>query len=48
MDKQLASPPAEGFSTAFYQVYDKEKKALEEAFGNWEQAQTELDRFIKE
>lgn len=48
MDKQLAFPPAEGFSTAFYQVYDKEKKALEEAFGNWEQAQTELDRFIKE
>ncbi len=48
MDKQLASPPAEGFTTAFYQVYEKEKKALEEAFGNWEQAQTELDRFNKE
>jgi len=47
MDEKLLSPPAEGFSTAFYQLYDKEKRALDEAMTAWEQAHNELDTFIK-
>lgn len=46
MDKQWLNPPAEGFSTAFYQLYDKEKKALEDAMEAWEKAQEALDTFV--
>jgi ATP-binding cassette subfamily F protein 3 len=47
MDEKLLSPPAEGFSTAFYQLYEKEKRALDEAMKEWEKAHNELDTFIK-
>jgi hypothetical protein len=46
MDEKLLSPPAEGFSTAFYQLYEKEKRALDDAMKSWEQAHNELDKFI--
>ena len=45
MDEKLLSPAAEGFSTAFYQLYEKEKRALDEAMKAWEQAHNELDIF---
>lgn len=48
MDKQLLSPPPEGFTTAFYQLYEKEKQQLEQAMESWEAAQNELDIFSKE
>jgi len=46
MDEKLLAPPAEGFSTAFYQLYEKEKRALDDAMKSWEQAHNELDKFI--
>jgi len=46
MDEKLLSPPAEGFSTAFYQLYEKEKRALDDAMKSWEQSHNELDKFI--
>ncbi len=46
MDEKLLSPPPEGFTTAFYQLYEKEKKALEDAMNAWEKAHDELDTFI--
>ena len=47
MDEKLLSPPPEGFTTAFYQLYEKEKRALDEAMKEWEKAHNELDTFIK-
>ncbi len=48
MDKQLLDPPAEGFSAAFYQIYEKEKQKLEQAMQEWEQAQIALDDFQRQ
>jgi ATP-binding cassette subfamily F protein 3 len=46
MDEKLLAPPAEGFSTAFYQLYEKEKKELDHAMRAWEEAHNQLDTFI--
>lgn len=46
MDEKLLAPPAEGFSTAFYQLYEKEKKELDHAMKAWEEAHNQLDTFI--
>lgn len=47
MDQKLLSPPPEGFSNAFYQLYEKEKKELDLAMKAWETAHQELDTFIE-
>lgn len=47
MDRKLLSLPPEGFGTAFYQLYEKEKRALDLAMKAWEEAHLELDTFVE-
>ena len=47
MDEKMLNTPPGGFGTAFYQLYDKEKRELEQAMKSWESAHDELDKFIE-
>ncbi|MDD4920605.1 MAG: ABC-F family ATP-binding cassette domain-containing protein [Bacteroidales bacterium] len=47
MDEKMLTTPPGGFNAAFYQLYEKEKKELDQAMKAWECAHNELETFIE-
>ena len=47
LDEQLHHPPEGGFTIAFYEGYEKEKKGLDMSMKAWETAHNKLDAFLK-
>lgn len=47
MDEKMLTTPPGGFGAAFYQLYEKEKKELDQAMKAWECAHSELEIFTE-